>query len=126
MGTFKIAVQVGDATGTRFEPVEVLVDTAASYLAIPASLLRRLKVTEYETRTFGLADGRTVERGVGIASLRIDGRTLPVLCVFNDEGTEPILGAVPLETFGLGVDPVAQKLIPVRGYLLLMVVDGQG
>jgi clan AA aspartic protease len=118
MGAFKVAAQVGDAAGIRFEPVELLVDTGASYLALPASLLRRLNVTEYETRTFSLADGRIIERGVGIASLRIDGRTLPVLCVFNDDGTEPVLGAVALETFGLGVDPVAHKLVPVRGYLL--------
>lgn len=118
MGTSKVAVEVRDATGTRFEPMEVLVNTGASYLAIPASRLRRLNVAEYETRPFALADGRIVERGVGIAPLRIDGRTLPVLCVFNDEGTEPILGAVALETFGLGVEPVAQNLIPVRGYLL--------
>ena len=118
MGTFKVPVQVGDPGGGRVERVEALVDTGASYLALPGSMLRRLNIPEAETRTFGLADGRSVERAVGIVSLRLDGRSLPVLCVFNDEGTEPILGAVALETFGLGVDPMAQKLVPVRGYLL--------
>ena len=118
MGTFRVPVEVGDAAGRRFEPVEALVDTGASYLALPGSILRRLDVAEVETRAFGLADGRSVERPVGVVSLKLDGRTLPVLCVFNEEGAEPILGAVALETFGLGVDPVAQKLVPVRGYLL--------
>lgn len=118
MGTLRVPVEVGDASGTLFEAVEAVVDTGASYLALPASLLHRLSVTEAERRTFGLADGRTVEKAVGIVLLRLDGRSLPVLCVFNDEGAEPILGAVALEIFGLGVDPVAQKLVPVRGYLL--------
>ena len=56
-------------------------------------------------------------RDVGWAWLRVDDREGFSLVVFADEGAKPLLGAVTLEEMGLGVDPVAQKLIPVDGYL---------
>ena len=118
MGTFKVAIEVGDLQGQHYERIEALVDTGASYLALPRSLLTRLGVVEVERRPFSLADGRTVEYPLGVVSLRMDGRAFPVLCVFNEEGTEPALGTVPLETFGLAVDPVGRRLVPVPGLLM--------
>ena len=37
--------------------------------------------------------------------------------VFGDDGRPTLLGAVTLEGFGLGVDPLGQKLIEVPGLL---------
>jgi len=37
--------------------------------------------------------------------------------VFGEDGGPLLLGAVTLEEFGLGVDPVARKLVPVPGLL---------
>lgn len=37
---------------------------------------------------------------------------------FDEEDAEPLLGAVTLEEFGLGVDAVAHKLVPAIGYRL--------
>jgi len=77
MGTFKIDIEVGDPQGLRYERIEALVDTGASYLALPRSLLTRLGVVEVERRPFSLADGRTVEYPLGVVSLRMDGRAFP-------------------------------------------------
>ena len=44
MGTFRVAIEVGDLRGQRFEKVEALVDTGASYTLLPATLLRRLGI----------------------------------------------------------------------------------
>ena len=69
-------------------------------------------------RTFKLAPtDQIVEYEVGIVSLKLNGQALPGLCVFGNEGSEPLLGAVPLETFALDVDPVNSTLIPVPGKL---------
>lgn len=95
-------------------------DTSASYSTVPASLLRRLGVTAHGRRPFLLADGRTVERDIGQTWLRLDGQTLMTIVVFGDDGTQCLLGAVTLEEFGLGIDPVRRGLIPVPGYLMLM------
>ena len=118
MGVFRVSIEVGDPNGERFEPVEALLDTGASYTTAPASLLRRLGVETQERRPFLLADARTIERDIGQTWLRIDGRRLMTIVVFGDEGAACLLGAVTLEEFGLGVDPIGRKLIAVPGYLM--------
>ena len=45
--------------------------------------------------------------------MRLDGRSRHTACGFGDEGTEPLLGAVTLEEFALGVDPVNGRLLPM-------------
>ena len=118
MGAFREHVEIGDFAGDRFEEVEALVDTDATYTWVPRDLLARLGVTPEEERPFVLADGREVTYGVAWVRIRIDGRTQPSLCVFGELGTEPLLGVFTLEAFGLGVGPVNRRLIPVRGLLL--------
>jgi clan AA aspartic protease len=118
VGTFHYAVEVGDPQGTRFEKVEALVDTGASYSTLPASLLRRLGVIPHEQVLFLLADGRRLERYVGRTWVRIDGKAEITLVVFGDEGAEPLLGAYTLEGLRLGVDPLNRRLVPIAGYLM--------
>jgi clan AA aspartic protease len=118
LGVFAVPVEIGDPRGERFERVEALVDSGASYTAMPASALRALGVVPDETRLFVLADGRQVEREIGETRLRIDGRTKTTTVVFADEDARPLLGAVTLEEFGLGIDPTGRKLVAMPGYLL--------
>lgn len=119
MGTFTVSIQVGDfPAGRRYQAVEALVDTGATYPVVPRSLLVSLGVTPVDRQPFALADGRVVEYDVGLVSLHLQGRALPVLCVFGEEGSSPMLGAVALETFGLAVDPVERRLIPVPRRLM--------
>ena len=72
--------------------------------------LRPLFEREFET-----ADGRVIRRDLAIANARFDGVVLPTLVVFGDPGSMPLLGVVTLEEFSYGVDPVNQRLVPVRG-----------
>lgn len=118
MGTFDVSVGIGDPQGQRFETIEALVDTGSTYLTAPRPLLDSLGVSPIEARPFTLGDGRTVDYDVGIVSLRIDSRTLPVLAVFGEPGSRALLGAVALETFGLAADPVRRRLVPVPGLLM--------
>ena len=39
MGTFRIPVEIGDQAGVRFDTVEALVDTGATYTWIPRDVL---------------------------------------------------------------------------------------
>lgn len=117
MGPFHQAIQVGDFDGARFEPVDALVDTGATYTWLPRDVLDRLGVAPEEQRPFVLADGREAEYGVAWVRIRIDGRSQFSLCIFGEPGAEPLLGLFTLEAFSLGVDPVNRRLIPVRGYL---------
>ena len=65
MGTFRIAVEIGDPNGQQFEPVEMLVDTGATFTKAPRELLERLGVALESTCTAELADGSLVERTRG-------------------------------------------------------------
>ena len=65
MGTFQVAIEVGDPDGQRYETVEALVDSGATYTTMPASLLSRLGVSPHSKRTFVLADGTRIERDFG-------------------------------------------------------------
>ena len=113
MGTFTINIQVGDLAGQQFIEVEALVDTGSTYTVLPTDLLFRLGVSPLESRPFRLGDERLVEYPIGEARLRLDGRQLTAVVVFAQEGTGPVVGATTLENFGLGVDPIGRRLIPV-------------
>lgn len=118
MGTFYHRLAIARATAGPFEEIEALVDTGATYTCIPHPILERLGIVAEEQRPFVFADGRTVEYPIAPIRVRLDGRTRFTICVFGDEGTQPLLGAVTLEEFGLAVDPVAKRLVPVPGLLL--------
>ncbi len=118
MGTFRVSIGIGDPQGQQYESLDALVDTGATYTTLPGSLLRRLGVPSDRRVEFELADGTIIEQDVGQTWVRIDGATAIVPVVFAEEGSEPLLGAVTLEIFLLGVDPVRQRLIPVRGLLM--------
>ena len=60
MGTFSVDVEIGDPQGREFVVVNALVDTGATYTALPESLLNRLGVRPRADRRFRLADGRWV------------------------------------------------------------------
>lgn len=117
MGTFRISIQLAGTRGEGFESMEALVDTGASYSWIPRDVLDGLGVQPDEERVFVLADGREVRYPVAWVRVRLDERIQPTLVVCGDRGTEPLLGAFTLEGFGLGVDPVNRRLIPVPGLL---------
>ncbi len=117
MGTFTVVLQASDLERRQTIEIEALVDTGATYTAFPSDLLARLGVEKEDTRSFELADNQIVEYPVGQARIGLEGRELIMLVVFAPEDSAPLLGATTLETFGLGVDPVGQKLVPVNALL---------
>ena len=118
MGTFAVTLGVADPQGRRYEEVEAMADSGAAYTVLPASILEGLGVEPYETRGFVLADGHRVERGFGQTWMRLDGRETMSPVVFWDEDSMPLLGAVTLDIFGLGIDPVNGRLVPVDAFIL--------
>ena len=115
MGTFSVAIDIGAPQGQRWETVDALVDTGASYTWIPRDILDRLGVQAQFRWEFETADGHIIERDMAVTMSRWDSEALPTLVVFGDEGSLPLLGAYTLEGFRLAPDPVNQRLIRVRG-----------
>ena len=117
MGTFTTTVEIGSPGGERFVSVEAVVDTGASYSMFPRRILEPLGIHPIDQDEFNLADGRKVRRDVAVATVRLDGRVRPTICVVGDDSTKPLLGAITLETFGLAADPVNRRLVKAPLYL---------
>ena len=116
MGAVHITIEVGDTREERFEPVEVLVDTGATFTTVPGDLLRSLGISPQRTMPVRLADGSITEDQVCDAAIRLEGRTFFTPVTFGKEGEPNLLGVVALETALLAVDPVEQRLVPTIGW----------
>lgn len=118
MGTFSQTIEIGPLSGERFEWLQAVVDTGATYTWIPREVLERLSIAPEEQWPFILADGSQRDYPIAWVRIRIDGRSQPSICVFGEPGTQPLLGAFTLEALRLGVDAVNRRLIPTPGLLL--------
>ncbi len=114
MGTFFWPMEVSSPDGARWEAVEALVDTGASYSQIPSSILRQLGISPTETVEAELADGRIVNDEIAEARVRINGLETYTWVTFGPESVSPQLGAHALEGVRMAVDPVGLRLIPAR------------
>jgi clan AA aspartic protease len=121
MGVFSVNINLSNWQN-RFLPKErqgapvtcnALVDTGAAELALPSDLIEKMKLEQVDTVHVATADGSKHEyRIFGIAKLKVQGRKCQVRAIELPYGTEPLLGAVPLEEMDLHVSPLEKKLIP--------------
>ena len=113
MRLFSVDVELEGPAGR--ETVTMLVDTGATFSAVPSSLAARLGLPPNREGTFEMADGRRLRLPVVEARVRINGRQAPTLAIVT-EG-RPLLGAHALEGLGLAVDPSRKRLVPAEGFL---------
>ena len=114
---FSHPVELIGADGVATRTIEAIVDTGASYLTAPQSLLRELGIVAEERVPLRLADGRRVERDLGEVRIRLLGRQATTSVVFAI-GTDPILlGSHALESVRLAVDPWGQRLVDFTPFL---------
>ena len=118
MGTFSVHLHIGDRQRERWVEIDALVDTGASITSAPASVLHDLGVAPLMRHHFRFGQGDVRQMDVGQTWVRVEGREVITLVLFNDEGSMPLLGALALEGVFMGVDPVAQKLVPVEGLMM--------
>lgn len=117
MRSFRVPIEIGNLAAAHFDQLEALVDTGATYTWVPREILERLGVEPEQERPFVLANGDQVTYGIAWIRVRINGRTQPTIAVFGEAESEPLLGVVTLEEFGLAADPVNRRLMPVPGLL---------
>ena len=113
MGTFYVTIQVADRFRERYAHIDALVDTGSTYTSLPEGLLDELGIERDEVRQFELADNRIVEYPLGETRVRINDREKTVPVIFAPGDATPLVGATTLEILGLGIDPIAEELVPV-------------
>ena len=92
---------------------QALVDTGAVELALPAELIEQLRLAEVGTIRAETADGVDhIYRIMGIAEVEVQGRTCRVQVIELPRGTQPLLGAVPLEEMDWHISPAEMRLVP--------------
>jgi clan AA aspartic protease len=113
MGTFYVTLGVADRFRERYINIDALVDTGSTFTSLPESLLDDLGIERENTGRFELADNRVVEYSIGETRLRLENEEGTVRVMFAPDDEIPLIGATTLEVLMLGIDPVAEKLVPV-------------
>ena len=101
----------GADTDVRQVALTAYIDTGSTELCIPDEIARELELCEVARTTIVLADESTREAWyAGPLHIEILGRSMLGQALVPPEGTEPLLGVIPLESMDLVVDPERREL----------------
>lgn len=113
MGTFRQDIRLSNPHEPDLDEINVaaLVDTGAQELCVPEHIAKQLKLKFAGQRIIHLADGRRAPADVmTTVQLGVFGMTWNGQVVVT--GDEVLLGALPMESLGLIVDPRRRRLFP--------------
>jgi clan AA aspartic protease len=93
----------------------VLVDTGATTLCLPASIIQQLGLAPLKEVTVETANGISTARIFQDAKIIFQDREGTFECLELKQGATPLLGVIPLEALGIEVDLQQQilKLLPL-------------
>ena len=111
MGTFYWAMEIGPVDGSKFETLNAMVDTGATFSQVPGSILRELGIVPTRYVRSQLANGTVARDGVADVRIRIDGRETYSTVLFGEEGSPILMGSYALEGVVLAVDPHNECLV---------------
>src|SRR5689334_25005174 len=114
MGTFRTTIMIESAEhrGETRTVENALVDTRSEYTWVPREVLNELGIRPELVQRFIVADGRQLEREVGIAIVHAAGARAPDFVVFGQPGDMVLLGARSLEGLNVRVDAQRKQLVP--------------
>lgn len=87
-----------------------LVDTGATDCYVPAKHLRAIGIDPDAQRTYSLADGSELALDIAVARIEFMGEVVGTTVIFGADDAEPLLGVTALDSVGIEVDPVNQRL----------------
>ncbi len=90
---------------------DALVDTGASMLSLPATLIQQLGLTPFSQRRVTTSDGIRNVNVYAVVRLTIQDRDCNLDVMEVPDGVPSLIGQIPLELLDFVVDPVNQRLI---------------
>ncbi len=87
-----------------------LVDTGATDCLVPRSCIEAIGLKPEGQRVYETADGRKIRMDFAIARIEFMGDLTAGRIIIGDEDVEPLLGVTALESAGIEVDPLNQRL----------------
>jgi len=114
MGTFRTTIMIESAEhrGETRTVENALVDTGSEYTWVPREVLNELGIKPELVQRFVVADGRQLQRELGIAIVHAAGARAPDFVVFGQPGDMVLLGARSLEGLNVRVDAQRKQLVP--------------
>ena len=111
MGTVQVTVTIRNpAEPDRSWDGLFLVDTGSTDCMVPGNALRSIGLAPKGRRTYELADGREETVDITTADVEFMGEIVGATVGFGPDGVEPLLGLTALESVGIEIDPVSQRL----------------
>ncbi|MEM6655550.1 MAG: clan AA aspartic protease [Planctomycetota bacterium] len=121
MGVFSVPIKLRNWQNQFLPPeqhgqeveCDAIVDSGAVQLALPEEVVEQLKLQELRPIEVHTADGsQHTYRLVGMVECEVQGRQCNVQAIELPRGSEPLLGAVPLEEMDWHISPSEQRLLP--------------
>jgi len=95
----------------RKAEVEALIDTGATFPALPREIITELALPSLGEHPAETAEGAGRVELAANAIIRIEDRIAQSPIMIRPKGTAPLIGVVALEQMGYKVDPITGKLI---------------
>lgn len=102
----------------RKAEVEAMVNTSATFPALPEDIIARLGLPKLGERVAETAEGLKKAELAGMVIVMIEDRIAETPVIKRPRGATPIIGVVALEQMGFRVDPTTGKL--VKGLPLML------
>lgn len=87
-----------------------LVDTGSTDSLVPRPHLEAIGLKPKSQRAYELADGREIRMDITVGEIEFMGETVGGTILFGADDAEPLLGVTALESVGIEVDPLNQRL----------------
>ncbi len=111
MGATHVTVRITNpAEPDRFWEGLFLVDAGAIDSLVPRQHLEAIGLKPEGKRLYELADGSEITVDVAVAKIEFMGEFVGGTVIFDDTEAEPLLGMTALESVGIEVDPLNQRL----------------
>ena len=111
MGATHVTVRITNpAAPDKFWEGLFLVDTGATDSLVPRQHLEAIGLEPRGRRVYQLADGSDLVLDVTVAEIEFMGEIVGGTIIFGEPEAEPLLGVTALESVGIEVDPVSQRL----------------
>ncbi len=111
MGATHVTVRITNpAAPDKFWEGLFLVDTGATDSLVPRQHLEAIGLEPRGRRIYQLADGSDLVLDVTVAEIEFMGEIVGGTIIFGEPEAEPLLGVTALESVGIEVDPLNQRL----------------
>ena len=105
MGLTHVPVTVRNLNTRDAFTLKFLIDTGATESMVPSSELTKIGIRPATSRTYELANGQIQAFDIAVAEISFLDETIYGEILFGPDDTDPLLGALALQSAGIVVDP---------------------